>query len=411
MDYMIIVLALLLVGSAFFSATETAFTGANKIRLKNMAANGNKRAELAMNIYENYDTLLSTILIGNNIVNIVATSLATVLFTNWLGGDLGVTISTVVMTVLVLIFGEITPKSLSKEMPERFAIFAAPIMRVLIVILTPLNAIFSAWKKLLRRLFQFDNNQGVTEEELMTMIDEVEQEGVFDEEESELLRSAIEFTDVNVQDILTHRVDMVALDSEDSMEEILATFRNNPYSRLPVYEETIDNIIGVLHEQDFMMMLQEEKKSIQGVIQPAMFVPESMKISVLLRRFQKENTHMAIVLDEFGGTTGIVTMEDILEELVGEIYDEHDQHEEDFRWVEEDTCFVNGNVDLEDLFETLHFEKDPDSYDANTIGGWVMEELGRLPSEGDQFTFEGYNVLVTKMEERRVTEICIHREN
>lgn len=410
MDFMVVVLVLLVLGSAFFSSTETAFTSANKIRLKSLASAGNKRAALALKILDDYDTLLSTILIGNNIVNIVATSLATVLFTKWLGGEFGVTVSTVVMTVVVLIFGEITPKSLAKEVPEKFAMFAAPIMRFLSLVLTPLNALFGGWKKLLRKLFHFAGEQTMTEEELMTMIDEVEQEGVLDENESDLLRSAIEFNDVEVEDILTHRVDMIAIDIEDSMEEMLQAFRENPYSRLPVYRETVDNIIGILHEQDFMLLLHEGKTSVEEAIKPPLFVPESMKISNLLRTFQKENTHMAIVLDEFGGTTGIVTMEDILEELVGEIYDEHDDKQENFRWMDTETCFVSSGADLDDVFEELHFEKDPDSYDSNTISGWIMEELGRLPKEGDSFAFEGCKVLVTKMEERRVTEICVHRE-
>lgn len=222
-------------GFAFFSSTETAFTSANKIRLKSLASAGNKRAALALKILDDYDTLLSTILIGNNIVNIVATSLATVLFTKWLGGEFGVTVSTVVMTVVVLIFGEITPKSLAKEVPEKFAMFAAPIMRFLSLVLTPLNALFSGWKKLLRKLFHFAGEQTMTEEELMTMIDEVEQEGVLDENESDLLRSAIEFNDVEVEDILTHRVDMIAIDIEDSMEEMLQAFRENPYSGCRLY--------------------------------------------------------------------------------------------------------------------------------------------------------------------------------
>ena len=193
------------------------------------------------------------------------------------------------------------------------------------------------------------------------------------------------------------------------MEDILKAFRDSPYSRLPVYHETIDHITGILHEQDFMMLMHQGKTSITEAVKPAIFVPETMKISLLLRMFQREKTHMAIVLDEFGGTTGLVTMEDILEELVGEIYDEHDNSLEEFRWMDDDTCFVGSNVGLDDLFEELHFEKDPDSYDSNTVSGWIMEELGRLPREGDEFTFEGWNVLVTRMEERRVMEVCVHR--
>lgn len=412
MDFMVIILALLICASAFFSATETAYTSVNKIRIKNMAVEGNKKAEKTLKILDRFDALLSTLLIGNNIVNITSASIATVIFTNWLGGDKGVTVSTIVMTLLVLVFGEITPKSLAKEMPEKFAMAAVPIVKVLMVVLTPFNIIFGAWKKLLGKVVHIGKKQSVTEEELMTMIDEVEQEGVLDQNESDLLRSAIEFNDVNVEEILTHRVDMIAIDAEDSIEEILEAFRDHPYSRLPVYRETVDNIVGILHEQDFMMMLHEGKQSIMDAVQPALFVQESMKISDLLRVLQKDNVHMAIVLDEFGGTTGIVTMEDILEELVGEIYDEHDTKEENlFNWVDENTCIVNGNADLDDLFEEMKFQEDPDAYESNTISGWVMEKLDRLPQEGDSFAFENYNVQVTKMEERRVMEIRIQRKS
>lgn len=412
MDFMVIILALLICASAFFSATETAYTSVNKIRIKNMAAEGNKKAEKTLKILDRFDALLSTLLIGNNIVNITSASIATVLFTNWLGGDKGVTVSTIVMTLLVLVFGEITPKSLAKEMPEKFAMAAMPIVKILMVVLTPFNIIFGAWKKLLGKVVHIGKKQSVTEEELMTMIDEVEQEGVLDQNESELLRSAIEFNDVNVEEILTHRVDMIAIDAEDSIEEILEAFRDHPYSRLPVYRETVDNIVGILHEQDFMMMLHEGKQSIMDAVQPALFVQESMKISDLLRVLQKDNVHMAIVLDEFGGTTGIVTMEDILEELVGEIYDEHDTKEENlFNWVDENTCIVNGNADLDDLFEEMKFQEDPDAYESNTISGWVMEKLDRLPQEGDSFAFENYDVQVIKMEERRVMEIRIQRKS
>lgn len=412
MDFMVIILALLICASAFFSATETAYTSVNKIRIKNMAAEGNKKAEKTLKILDRFDALLSTLLIGNNIVNITSASIATVIFTNWLGGDKGVTVSTIVMTLLVLVFGEITPKSLAKEMPEKFAMAAVPIVKVLMVVLTPFNIIFGAWKKLLGKVVHIGKKQSMTEEELMTMIDEVEQEGVLDQNESDLLRSAIEFNDVNVEEILTHRVDMIAIDAEDSIEEILEAFRDHPYSRLPVYRETVDNIVGILHEQDFMMMLHEGKQSIMDAVQPALFVQESMKISDLLRVLQKDNVHMAIVLDEFGGTTGIVTMEDILEELVGEIYDEHDTKEENlFNWVDENTCIVNGNADLDDLFEEMKFQEDPDAYESNTISGWVMEKLDRLPQEGDSFVFENYDVQVTKMEERRVMEIRIQRKS
>ncbi len=364
---------------------------------------------MVLRMSDNFDRLLSTILIGNNIVNIVATSLATVLFTrHW--GDLGVTLSTVVMTVLVLIFGEISPKSLAKESPEKFAMFSAPILKVIMVLLTPLNWLFMQWKKLLSKLFKSKDTQSMTEEELMTIVEEAEEDGGIDEHEGELIRSAIEFNDVSVQDILTHRVDLVAIDEEMSNEEIKALFLNNGLSRLPVYRDTIDHIIGVLHEKDFMAFLNRGGTDYHSVIQQVLFIPENMKISNLLRSLQKSKTHLAVVVDEFGGTAGIVTMEDILEELVGEIWDEHDEVVETFQKLDEVTTLVNCSADLDDLFEVLGIRQDPDTFESTTVSGWVMEELDRLPEEGDSFAFEGYQVTVMKVDDRRVVQIKVVRE-
>ena len=406
---LIIALGLLILMSAYFSATETAFSSANRIRLKSMAGAGNKRAALVLKMSDNFDRLLSTILIGNNIVNIVATSLATVLFTrHW--GDMGVTLSTVVMTVLVLIFGEISPKSLAKESPEKFAMFSAPILKVIMILLTPLNWLFMKWKKLLSKLFKNKDTQSMTEEELMTIVEEAEEDGGIDEHEGELIRSAIEFNDVSVQDILTHRVDLIAIDDEMSNEEIKEVFLNNGLSRLPVYKDTIDHIIGVLHEKDFMAFLNKGGTDYHSVIQQVLFIPENMKISNLLRSLQKSKTHLAVVVDEFGGTAGIVTMEDILEELVGEIWDEHDEVIETFQKLDEVTTLVNCSADLDDLFEVLDIKQDPDSFDSTTVSGWVMEELDRLPEEGDSFAFEGYQVTVMKVDDRRVAQIKVVKE-
>ena len=406
---LIIVLGLLILMSAYFSSTETAFSSVNRIRLKSMAGAGNKRAAMVLRMSDNFDRLLSTILIGNNIVNIVATSLATVLFTrHW--GDLGVTLSTVVMTVLVLIFGEISPKSLAKESPEKFAMFSAPILKVIMVLLTPLNWLFMQWKKLLSKLFKSKDTQSMTEEELMTIVEEAEEDGGIDEHEGDLIRSAIEFNDVSVQDILTHRVDLVAIDEEMSNEEIKALFLNNGLSRLPVYRDTIDHIIGVLHEKDFMAFLNRGGTDYHSVIQQVLFIPENMKISNLLRSLQKSKTHLAVVVDEFGGTAGIVTMEDILEELVGEIWDEHDEVVETFQKLDEVTTLVNCSADLDDLFEVLGIRQDPDTFESTTVSGWVMEELDRLPEEGDSFAFEGYQVTVMKVDDRRVVQIKVVRE-
>ena len=324
---MILAIVLLIVGSAYFSATETAFSSLNRIRMKNMAADGNKRAQLTLDLAEQYDRLLSTILIGNNIVNICSTSIATVLFIAWFGSAAGPTLSTVAMTILVLIFGEISPKSLAKESPEKFAMFSAPILRIFLTILTPLNFLFMQWKKLLSRLFPSEADSGITEDELLTIVDEATNDGTFDEQESDLIRSAIEFNDLDVIDVFTPRVSVCGIESTATNDEITAIFRETGFSRLPVYEDSIDHIVGILHEKDFYNHVIANNQPISAVLQAPLFIAPSLQISDLLRLFQKSQTHLAIITDEYGGTPGIVTMASILEELVGGIWDEHDKVE------------------------------------------------------------------------------------
>ena len=390
--------------SAFFSATETAFTSFNRVRLKNLAEDGNQRAAKVLALADNYDKLLSTILIGNNIVNIASASLATVLFTLSFG-DAGVTISTAAMTVLVLIFGEISPKSLAKDAPEKFAMFAEPIIHAFLVVLTPVNFLFTQWKKLLSKLFRVSAKQGVTEGELMTMVDEVENEGVIDEHEGELIRSAIEFNDLEAEDILTPRVDIVAVEEQDTMQEIAEVFDANGFSRLPVFRDTVDQIVGVIHEKDFSRLYRSGKTDLQEIMQKVVCVPEHMKISHLLRQLQQEKIHIAVVVDEFGGTSGIVTLEDILEELVGEIWDEHDEVVEEFCKVGAHEYRISCSASLEDLFELFQIEDD--ETDSSTVSGWVIEQLGKLPQVGDRFTYERLEVEVTKTEARRAVEIRV----
>lgn len=305
-------MAVCLLFSAYFSATETAFSSASTTRLKTLAEKGNANAALACRLLGQYDRLLSTILIGNNIVNIATASIGTVLFVRHYG-DAGVTISTVVVTVVVLIFGEISPKSIAKDCAERFAMFSAPILRVLIWVLLPLNLLFSLWKKLLAKAFRLNSESKMSQEELLMLVDEVQQGGSIDRSEGELLRNAIEFSEQQAKDILIHRVDLAALPVTASWEEIAALFTNTKYSRLLVYQDSIDHILGTIHRKDFYVGCGVTDKPIAELLSPAIFVPENEPISLLLKKMQQGKTHVAVVVDEYGGTCGIVTMEDILE--------------------------------------------------------------------------------------------------
>lgn len=400
----IIILVVLVILSAFFSATETAFFAANKIRLKSLAGDGNKRAKKALRISDKSDSLLSTILIGNNLVNIAATAIATTMFIDFFNGnaDLGSTVATVVITVVVLMFGEITPKGLAKNMPERFAMFAAPAISVCMVIFKPINLFIALWQKLVYKIFKVEEDRGVTEEELITMVEEAHQDGEIDQNESELIRNAIEFDDIEVEDIYTSRVDLVAIDIDDSIEEIAEQFESG-FSRLPVYRDTIDNIIGILNQKDFAVM-RKTQQTLSSVMTEPIFVVPSMKISELLRTLQSKKSHMAIILDEFGGTVGIVTLEDILEELVGEIWDEHDTVVEPFVQITDKKYKVRSTADLDDMFALFDMEED---IDHSTVGGWVVEEFGKIPRVGDEFTFGPLHVCVSKRDPRRVTEVIV----
>lgn len=401
---MIVILVILVILSAYFSATETAFTSLNRIRLKSKADAGNRRAALALKLVDQYDNLLSTILVGNNIVNLSASSLATIFFTEGLKLQNGAVISTAVITIVVLIFGEVSPKSLAKEYPESFAMFSAPIMRVLMVILTPVNILFSLLKRLLSLVFHKEGDGGITEEELVTMVDQAESEGGLDQHESKLIRSAIEFNDMEVDEILTPRVDIVAVEDTDSMDDIAQTFAESGFSRLPVYHEDIDDIIGVIHEKDFHAARYRGIADVKSITGPMLYTTGNTKISELLRILQREKAHMVIVVDEYGGTEGLVTLEDIVEELVGEIWDEHDEVIEEFKQQEDGSYLISCSADLTDLFDLFSIKGE---CDANTISGWVMEQIGRIPEEGDHFVSDGLDVTVTKVDHRRVLEIRV----
>ncbi len=399
------VLVVLVALSAYFSATETAFSSLNRIRVKNLADNGNKKAALALKLEANYDKLLSTILIGNNIVNIASASISTVVFVGFLG-DMGVPVSTVVMTVVVLIFGEISPKSLAKQNAESFAMASAPVLRMIMVLFTPLNFLFMQWKKLLNRLFRPKEDSGITGEELLTIVDEVENEGNIDAHEGELIRAAIEFDDRSVEDILTPRVEMAAVDEASPADEVKELFLSEGYSRLPVYRDTVDTIVGVIHEKELYAAVHESVPW-QSKMQEPLCVPTGMKISDLLRQLQQAKSHLAIVVDEFGGTCGLVTMEDILEELVGEIWDEHDEVEEDFRRIDDTSVEADGGARMEDLFDLLGLKEE---CEALTVSGWAMQELGAVPQEGDAFEYEGLlRATIISVENRRAQRVLVTR--
>ncbi|RHR26315.1 HlyC/CorC family transporter [Clostridium sp. AF19-22AC] len=400
----LIIIVFCIMMSAYFSATETAFSSLNRIRVKNMAEKGNKRAALVMRLSESYDSLLSTILIGNNIVNIACAALATVIFVKMLGDEAGASVSTVVTTVVVLIFGEVSPKSIAKESPEKFAMFSAPFLNMFVILLTPINFLFKQWKKLLSLVFKTSNDPAITEEELLTIVEEAEQEGGIDEQEGTLIRSAIEFSELEASDILTPRIDVTAVPADADKNKIAEVFMQTGFSRLPVYEETIDNIIGIIYQKDFHNYIAHTDKDIQTIIRPALFISKGKHVGALLGELQQKKSHIAVVLDEFGGTIGIVTLEDILEELVGEIWDEHDKVVEEIAKISETEYLVMGSANVEKVFEILGRE---DEFEVLSVSGWVMEQIGQVPVEGDNFMYDNLKVQVMSMAGKRVEKIRI----
>ena len=395
----------ILVGfSAFFSASETAFSSLNQIRLKSRAEDGDSSAARVLAMAEQYDKLLSTILIGNNIVNIAAASIGTIIFTKMLGAERGATVSTIVLTIIVLIFGEVTPKSLAKEMPEKVATAVSPFLVLLMTLMTPLTWLFTQWKKLLGHFVHSGEADTITEGELMTMVSEAENDGELTDRESQLIRSAIEFDDVEVEEILTPRVDVVAVEDDIPLEELAPTFAESGYSRLPVYHGTIDNIIGVVHEKDFYIARLKKATKIDDLVVPTLYTTGSTQISQLLRTLREQHHHLAVVVDEYGGTEGIITLEDILEELVGEIWDEHDEVTEDFRKQSDGSWLVSGSASVDDLYEELDLPEEED-IDSNTVNGLVQEKTCHLPKVGDRFTLGEYDGVVTRTAKRRVTEV------
>ena len=396
----IIIISVCIIMSGYFSATETAFSAFNKTRMKTLAEKGNKKAKLVLKLSENYSDLISTILIGNNIVNIGASSVGALLFASIIKDDptLATTMNTLVLTVIVLIFGEITPKNIAKDMPEKYTMFAAPFIQLLVWIFWPFNLFFSLWKKLISKIFKSNDDSKMSQEELLMFVEEVEQEGSIDEEEGSLLRNVIEFSNCTVDDILTHRVDLVAFAKDTPKEEIARLFSESKFSRLLVYENSIDNIIGILHQKDFYTADGITDADIDSLMTQPVFVPTVEEVGDLLKRFQQNQTHIAVVLDEYGGTVGIVTMEDILEELVGDIWDEHDEVVEDFLELEEDKYRVSCDVDMSDFCEKFNIEIETES---STLNGFITEQLGKIAEPGDSFTYENLEISVTEADSHK----------
>ena len=399
-------LVLCIVLSGIFSATETAYSTASKVRLTTMSDEGDKKAGKVLKLLNNYEKVLFTVLVGNNIVNITATTLATLLFIAMMG-DIGATVSTIVITVVVLLFGEISPKMLAKQHPEGFAKNVYGFLRACMFILTPITFILDGWKWLLSKIFRFPQTASFSEEELITIVETAENEGQLEKHESELIRSAIEFEDLDVRDIMVPRVNVEAVPEDATMEEIYKVFVESWYSRLPVYRDDIDTIVGILHEKDFSVLLHDGGTDIKPLIKKCIYLTQSIKISTALGMLQKEKIHMAIVVDEFGGTDGIVTLEDILEELVGEIYDEHDSEEEQIKKIDDHTYIIKGDENFEEMLEELDVKSPDEETEATTVGGFVSEQLDRMPAPGDKLTVDGMEMEVIKATDKKVDEIKV----
>lgn len=393
----------LLLLSAFLSAAETAFVRINRIRMKNLADLNNKKVESALNLVNNYDTLMSTIIILKSIANITAASLGIYEFSGYFDNN-GTVFATIIIILLILFLIELLPRGLVKLAPEKFSMFASPMLKALIVICTPINLILSSIKKAFSKIFKAEIHPSITEDEFKTMIDEVENEGVINKNESDLIRSAIEFDETVVEDIYTPRIDIVGIEENEGLNEIKEKFIISGYSRLPVFSGDIDNIVGVLHEKDFYQALSRKEKDIKKLVAKVLFITTNKKISELLKELQISKAHMAVVIDEYGGTEGLVTMEDIIEELVGEIWDEHDEVIEWFKKIGEDKFLISCNADLDDMFELFGLEPD-EEMDVTTVNGLITMLFEGIPEVGGRIVYNGIDITVTKAEAKRVLEI------
>ncbi|MBR6650939.1 MAG: HlyC/CorC family transporter [Clostridia bacterium] len=410
----LIVILILIALSAFFSGTETTFSSYNKIKMKSLASAEDARADLILRIEDNYDKLITTVLIGNNIVNITLTTVSTLFFMDLLRNleeSAVATISTAVVTITVLIFGEITPKVLAKEHADGYVRATCKIISFLMSLLTPITFIFSMWKKLLGKIFKTNDSSVTTGDELITMVEEAEQDGGIDEEEGELIRSAIEFSEMTAGEILTPRIDIVAIDENADFREVMMLFFESGYSRLPVIGDSIDDIKGVLHEKDFFYAYNSGNTSFKEHIQEPLYISKHDKIDELLRKFQEEKCHMAFVIDEFGGLMGIVTMEDIIEELIGDVWDEHDEVETHFTPNEDGSLSVDCSVELDDIFDHLEIKfDDEDGEKPVTLNGWLQMKSEGIPETGDTVEYNDIEFEIVNSDSKMVKEVII-RDN
>ena len=372
--------------------------------MKKLSMDGNKRARAVLDLLDSYEKVLSTVLIGNTVVNVAASAIAAMLFVGFLG-NIGVSISTAIMTVALLIFAEISPKTLAKESPEEFALFSVPLLRFFIFLFYPLNVIFIWWKVFILKMLKIKQNRSVTEDELLTYVTEIREEGGINEREEDMIHHAIAFDDLCAGDIITPRVDIKAVDLDDPVEDIEKLFYESGFSRLPVYQHSIDKICGVILSKDFFYEVINKRHSLASIIKPIVFVPSSIGVHKLLKKLQQKHSHMAAVIDEYGGTLGIVTIEDIMEELVGEIWDEHDKVVESIHKRDDSAYIVQGNTDLEDMFEALGIGK---SETDTTVANWVMENIEGRPMEGKGFSYGAFSVEITKVFGHQVKEIKIY---
>ncbi|WP_117168374.1 hemolysin family protein [Paraliobacillus sediminis] len=403
----IFLLISLILLSAFFSSAETAYSSLNKIRIKKFAEAGKSGSKKALYISENFDKSLSTILIGNNIVNIAAASISTKIATDLVGGNSAIVISTIVMTILILIFGEILPKSLAKEHAETYALRISSILFLLIKVLAPINFLFIKLKVFVSKFFaKSDGMPSVTEDELKVMLDISEEEGVIDKEERELIHRSMDFDDTIAKEILTPRMDMIAININQPLDEIKEIFFAEQFSRIPVYEGNTDNIIGILSERDFLThMIRYKEFNVRELLREPLFIVESTNISTLLPTLQKEKVHMAIVLDEFSGTAGLITLEDILEEIVGEIWDEQDEKLTSLFQIDELNYRLDAQYPLDDFANIMNVPIPKSSY--HTLGGWIIEKLEAIPEIGATFSYDKLNIIVDEVTDRRVKKIVV----
>lgn len=408
MSTYIIAIVILTLFSGLFSATETAYSSSSKIRLKNMANDGKTKASSVLVILDDFDKFLTSVLIGNNIVNIASATISTLLFSLILKGGKGPTVSTIVITVITLLFGEIAPKSLAKQAPEKFACATVGVVNFFEFVFTPLTIVLKGWTWLVNHFAHIEQDEGDISDELITMVDEAEKDGNLEEHESDLISAAIEFNDLDVKDVLTPRVDIVAVNIASSHEQIEKAFRFNSFSRLPVYENTVDNIVGVIHEKDFYeLMYHNNKGPIRRIIKPVIYTSPNTQISTCMKQLQAAKLHMAVVLDEYGGTEGIITLEDIIEELVGEIWDEHDVVEDFYTKVDDYNWMVKGDAEIDDLIDRFGVEEEDEEFDFITVSGWAIAELHHIPKVNEEFDYKNLHVTITKADQRKVLEVKV----